>query len=452
MAVADSLTVTRLVRRMRNLLEIEIGEIWVEGEISNLRRQSSGHCYFTLKDEGAQISCVLFRGAAGRAKAKPEDGMQARLFGEVSVYEARGQVQLVVKQLEDAGTGDLQVQFEKLKQKLNEEGLFDPESKKQLPRFPKKIGLVTSPTGAALQDMLNILSRRAPWVQPVLYPVAVQGKGAEHEIAAAIEYLGQPEKHGFPVVDTIIVGRGGGSLEDLWNFNEEVVARAIHACPIPIVSAVGHEIDFTISDFAADVRAPTPSAAAELVVLDVEELKERVAQCSTAMRRVVENHMKHGMAALISARRAILPRDLERALRDPILELDRVREGLSDAVRSNFQNKRVQIRQIKIQHDAYHPKRVLKRRGERLDQARDTWEKVGGNALKRANERLQNVASLIRTLGPEATFARGFSITMDANGKLVTDADQLKKGDQLVSQLAKGKVISNIDRAVPKKR
>jgi len=182
---------------------------------------------------------VLFRGAAGRAKAKPEDGMQARLFGEVSVYEARGQVQLVVKQLEDAGTGDLQVQFEKLKQKLNEEGLFDPESKKQLPRFPKKIGLVTSPTGAALQDMLNILSRRAPWVQPVLYPVAVQGKGAEHEIAAAIEYLGQPEKHGFPVVDTIIVGRGGGSLEDLWNFNEEVVARAIHACPIPIVSAVG---------------------------------------------------------------------------------------------------------------------------------------------------------------------------------------------------------------------
>ena len=225
---------------MKNLLEIEIGEVWVEGEISNLRRQASGHCYFSLKDDGAQISCVLFRGSAAKAKAQPEDGMQARLYGEVSVYEARGQVQLIVKQVEDAGLGDLQAKFEALKRKLDAEGLFEPAAKKPLPKFPKTVGLITSPTGAALQDMLNILKRRAPWVQPVLYPVSVQGKGAEVAIARAIDQLGNPESHDLPRVDVIIAGRGGGSLEDLWNFNEEVVARAIHACPIPVVSAVGH--------------------------------------------------------------------------------------------------------------------------------------------------------------------------------------------------------------------
>ena len=430
---------------MRNLLEIEIGDVWVEGEISNLRRQASGHCYFTLKDEGAQISCVLFRGTAGRAKAKPEDGMQARLFGEISVYEARGQVQLIVKQLEDAGMGDLQVQFEKLKRKLDAEGLFDSSIKKALPKFPQKIGLITSPTGAVLQDILNVLSRRAPWVQPVLYPVRVQGKGAEQEIATAIERFGEPEKHGFPEVDTIIVGRGGGSLEDLWNFNEEVVARAIHACPIPIVSAVGHEIDFTIADFAADMRAPTPSAAAELVVQDGDELRIKVGQYSAAMRRLVESHIKHDMAILTSARRALMPRDPERALRDPILELDRVREGLSEAVQMDLQNRNTKIREIKIQHAAHHPKRVLNRRAERLELAKNAWQRAGENGLQQAKERFQNLASLVRTLGPEATFIRGFSITMDSNGKLVTDASKLKEGEQLVSKFAKGEAVSTVE-------
>lgn len=443
--VADSITVTRLVRRMRNLLEIDIGEVWVEGEISNLRRQASGHCYFTLKDEGAQISCVLFRGTAGRAKAKPEDGMQARLFGEVSVYEARGQVQLVVKQLEDAGMGDLQARFEKLKRKLDVEGLFDPEIKKKLPKFPKKIGLVTSPSGAALQDMLNILSRRAPWVQPVLYPVNVQGKGAEHGIAAAIEQLGEAGKHEFPDVDVIVMGRGGGSMEDLWNFNEEVVARAIHACPIPIVSAVGHEIDFTISDFAADMRAPTPSAAAELVVPDAVELRASVRQYAAALQRAMENRLKHDAAILASARRSLLPRDAERALRDPLLELDRVRQELRDALRADFENRHAQLREIKIHHAVHHPEKVLQRREERLIQARSAWKRSGANALQHARDRFENLASLVKTLGPEATFARGFSITLDAQGKLVTDASKVEKGDQLVSQLAKGKLISDVN-------
>ena len=440
-----SLTVTRLVRRMRNLLEIEIGEIWVEGEISNLRRQASGHCYFTLKDEGAQISCVLFRGTAGRARAQPQDGMQARLFGEVSVYEARGQVQLVVKQLEDAGMGDLQARFEALKRKLDTEGLFDHSLKKPLPKFPKTIGLVTSPTGAALQDMLNILTRRAPWVQPILYPVTVQGNGAERTIATAIEQLGDPEKYDLPRVDVIIIGRGGGSLEDLWNFNEEIVARAIHACPIPIVSAVGHEIDFTISDFAADMRAPTPSAAAELVVPDAAELRARVHQSAAAVQRAMQSRLKHDTSILNSARRALMPRDAERALRDPILELDRVRLELREAIKGLLEMKKSQLREVEVHHAAYHPKRVLERREELLKQARASWEKAGKSSLQSATGRFQNLSSLIRTLGPEATFARGFSITMDEGGIPVTDASKVKKGAKLISQLAKGKIISKVD-------
>jgi exodeoxyribonuclease VII large subunit len=444
LAVAEALTVTRLVRRMKNLLEIEIGEIWVEGEISNLRRQASGHCYFSLKDAGAQISCVLFRGSATRAKAQPEDGMQARLFGEVSVYESRGQVQLIVKQVENAGLGDLQAKFEALKRKLDQEGLFDPAIKKPLPKFPKTIGLVTSPTGAALQDMLNILTRRAPWVQPILYPVTVQGKGAEVSIARAIEQLGDPEKHGLPRVDVIITGRGGGSLEDLWNFNEEIVARAIHACPIPVVSAVGHEIDFTISDFAADMRAPTPSAAAELVVPDVGELRSRVTRHTDALKRAMANRLKHDTAILTSARRALMPRDAERALREPIQNLDGLRMDLKIAVDNQLDDFQSQIKELGMLHAAHHPKRVMQRRGEKLDHIRALLQRAGENALQHSADHLKSLTSLIRTLGPESTFARGFSITTDGKGNIVRDADSVSEGDVLQTQLAKGQLSSTV--------
>lgn len=444
--MADAITVTRLVRRMRNLLEIEIGELWVEGEISNLRRQASGHCYFTLKDEGAQVPCVLFRGSAARAKTRPEDGMQVRLFGEVSVYEARGQMQVVVKQLEAAGAGDLQARFEALKRKLDAEGLFDPGLKKPLPKFPARIGLVTSPTGAALQDMLNILARRAPWVQPVLYPVQVQGGGAERGIAAAIRQLGEAEKHGFPAVDVIVVGRGGGSLEDLWNFNEELVARAIHACPVPVVSAVGHEIDFTISDFAADLRAPTPSAAAELVVPDAAGLRTRVNQCAAAVQRALNNRLKHDAAVLSSARRALLPRDAERALRDPIQELDRLRHDLEAAGDGQLEALRVRLNEWKKLHTSHHPKRVLERRTERLHHARELLERAGGSCVRKSADRLGNLAAMLRTLGPESTFARGFSLTTDRHGKIIRDASGVAEGDRLVTQLAKGKIHSTVDK------
>jgi len=443
--VAESMTVTRLVRRMKNLLEIEIGEIWVEGEISNYKCYASGHAYFTLKDVGAQISCVFFKGMAARSRTKPESGMQVRIFGEVSVYESRGQLQLIVKQVEEAGLGDLQAKFEALKRKLNAEGLFDSAIKQALPKFPKTIGLVTSPNGAALQDMLNVLARRAPWVQPILYPVQVQGKGAEVGIARAIDQLGDPEKYGYPKVDVIIIGRGGGSLEDLWNFNEEVVARAIHRCPIPLISAVGHEIDFSISDFASDLRAPTPSAAAELVVPDGGELRGRVAQLSSGMRRILESRLKHDDTILRSARRALMPRDSERALRDPILELDRMRQELRLAADGELDVMRGRVKEAAIQHAAHHPERVIQRRAERLEHARAMFDLAGKSNLEQSAQRLKRLSSLVRTLGPDATFGRGFSITMDADGQIVKDISEVKDGDFLISQLGKGKITSRVE-------
>ncbi|MGB0993082.1 MAG: exodeoxyribonuclease VII large subunit [Akkermansiaceae bacterium] len=442
MADNKALTVTRLVRRMRNLLEIELGEIWVEGEISNLRRQASGHCYFSLKDDGAQISCVLFRGNAARAKAKPEDGMQARLFGEVSVYEARGQVQLIVRQVEDAGMGDLQARFEALKRKLDSEGLFDQSTKKSLPAFPRKIALVTSPTGAALQDMLNVLGRRAPWVEVYNYPVQVQGKGAERGIARAIHELDTGENHNLPEIDVIIVGRGGGSLEDLWNFNEECVARAIHACQIPIVSAVGHEIDFTIADFAADVRAPTPSAAAELVVPDAVELRARIRRCANGLQGIMESRLKHDTAILKSARRALMPKDSERALREPIQELDSLRQDLKVATTRRLEECSSTLKQCAALHATHHPQRVIERRIARVQELRAHWQRAGTNALERSKERFRSTAALIQSLGPSATLARGYSVTTNSKGDIVTDSTEVKAGEKITTKLAQGKLES----------
>ena len=255
------LTVTELTRLIKAALESEVGTVWVEGEVSNLRQPSSGHLYFTVKDANAQITAVLFRGDQQRLKFKPRDGLQVRVYGEISVYERSGNYQIIVRVLEEAGKGALQAKFEELKEKLQKEGLFDPARKKAIPLLPRHVGVVTSPTGAAIHDILNVISRRFPNLHLVLAPVKVQGEGAAREIAAAIEFLNR--RGGF---DVLIVGRGGGSLEDLWCFNEEIVARAIAASRIPVISAVGHEIDFTISDFVADLRAATPSAAAELVV------------------------------------------------------------------------------------------------------------------------------------------------------------------------------------------
>src|SRR5713101_1620729 len=281
------LTVSELTRSIRGILETKFGAVWVQGEVSNYKLHPSGHQYFTLKDARAQIACVIFRNTmaplrSGGGRPLPlVDGAQMQVYGNVSVFEARGQYQLSVQILQPIGLGVLQAKFDALKRKLDAEGLFAPERKRPLPKFPKRIGIVTSPSGAAIRDMLNVLRRRAPWLRILINPVRVQGAGAAQEIAVAIRELAMPNKNWQPL-DLIAVTRGGGSIEDLWEFNEEIVARAIFNSTVPIVSAVGHEIDFTICDFVADLRAPTPSAAAELIVPDVIDLRRQIAELAAS--------------------------------------------------------------------------------------------------------------------------------------------------------------------------
>jgi len=439
-----ALSVTQLLRRMKNLLEIQIGEVWVEGEVSNLRKQGSGHWYFSLKDEGAQIQCAMF-GARKRQGAETLlDGAKVRVFAEASVYEARGQLQIIVIKAELAGAGDLLAKFEALKRKLAAEGLFDAERKQAISGFPRTIGIITSGTGAALQDILNVLGRRAPWVQPVLFPVRVQGKGAELEIAQAIAKLGAPERYNYPRCDVIIVGRGGGSIEDLWNFNEEVVARAIAACPIPIISAVGHEIDFTIADFVADLRAPTPSAAAELATADGAALVAQLATFRRRLQRPTAGRLSRAQSELNALQRGIIRRDADRVFREPILRLDSARANLSQAISTSLDSLNAKLSELRARHRLLHPSKVLVQRLENLTETRRRLDKASQYALQKRSDILKSQRSLIRNLGPEATFQRGFSITLDDQGKLLRSVRQTNKGSKIQTKLSDGIVLSEV--------
>src|SRR5437763_10779175 len=290
-------TVGELTRQIRSTLETKFRAVWVQGEISNYKLHPSGHQYFTLKDQRAQIACVIWRDTMASPRQPIVDGSQVQVYGTVTVFEARGQYQLNVQILQLRGVGLLQVKFEALKRKLEAEGLFAPGRKRPLPKFPKRIGIVTSPSGAAIRDMLNVLRRRAPNVQVLISPVRVQGIGAAAEIATAINELTRPDA-GWEAIDLIVIARGGGSIEDLWEFNEEIVARAIFHSAIPIVSAVGHEIDFTIADFVADLRAPTPSAAAELIVPDTAELSRRVNDLENCLQKCLRNFLQQSLTRL----------------------------------------------------------------------------------------------------------------------------------------------------------
>ncbi|GHC66116.1 exodeoxyribonuclease VII large subunit [Roseibacillus persicicus] len=441
----EALPVSRLLRRMRNLLEIEIGEVWVEGEVSNLRKQGSGHWYFSLKDEGGQIVCAMFGARRRPGSEVLEDGAKVRVFGEVTVYEARGTAQLVVKEAEAVGAGALQAQFEALKRKLDGEGLFDASLKKTLPKFPTRIGIVTSGSSAALQDMINVLSRRAPWVTVYLSDVLVQGKGAERGIAKAIERIGNWKENGLPECDVVIVGRGGGSLEDLWNFNEEVVARAIAACPIPIVSAVGHEIDFTIADFVADLRAPTPSAAAELVVPERSELEARVQTLGGRLQRRLEEGIRQREEALRYLKRTGVATSADAVLREPMTRLDDATERLERGMHQVILNRENLIRELSVRCRANRPSVVLARRGERLKNLGARQESAMEANLRKKEAALARLQSLVEALGPASAFERGFSITMDSDGKVLKDASLIKSGMRLETMMKGGVVSSTVD-------
>ncbi|GAA5481001.1 exodeoxyribonuclease VII large subunit [Haloferula sargassicola] len=442
---AKALSVTQLVRRMKNLLEIQLGEQWVEGEVSNLRKQGSGHWYFSLKDENAQISCAMF-GARRRPGAEAlQDGVKVRVFAEPSVYEARGQLQIIVQKVERAGQGDLQARFEALKRKLEAEGLFDAARKRPLPNFPRTVGIVTSGTGAAIEDILHVMGRRAPWVKPVLFPVRVQGRGAEREIAEAIRRMGEAERHGIPPCDLLIIGRGGGSLEDLWNFNEEVVARAIAACPLPVISAVGHEIDFTIADFVADRRAPTPSAAAEMAVPDGEALRQQVEIVGRRMKRRVDERLERLDLILSNARRGVLSRGGERLLREPAMRLDAVRGQLSSAVTARWRERHAAVHSLAMRLSLMKPERQVAQRLERLAGLSRQLERAGKAALEERGDRLDHLGGLLRALGPESAFERGFSITTKADGSIVRSIADVNNGEVIQTKVRDGVVESRVE-------
>lgn len=445
MPAAKTLSVTQLLRRIKNVIEIDVGEVWVEGEVSNLKKQGSGHWYFTLKDDNAQIQCAMFGARKREGHQALHDGAKVKVFAEATIYEQRGSLQIIVLRAEAAGLGDLQARFEALKRKLQEEGLFDQSRKQALPRFPRTIGIVTSETGAVIQDIMNVIGRRAPWVRPVLIPVRVQGKGSEREIATAIRVFSEPERFSAPRCDLLIVGRGGGSLEDLWSFNEEIVARAIADCPIPLISAVGHEIDFTIADFVADLRAPTPSAAAEIAVPDGQELSARLQTLERRMNQNTSATLNHYQVLLDSMRRGPLQRNGARLLREPIMRLDTLRDRLTLASERHWQKRNEQLHRLKTLHRALHPLLILQRKQEVCQNLRQRLRQVIQQKLQRHQQHLAHLDSLLRTLGPESSLQRGYSITFDESGNVVRSQKDVSSGKKLITRLADGDIRSIVE-------
>lgn len=441
-------SVTEVTRAVRAALEEQVGVVWVEGEISNYRKQSSGHQYFTLKDANSQLACVLFAargGAAWRKQVALADGMQVQVRGALTVYEARGQYQLNVQLVQAGGAGLLQAKFEALKRRLDAEGLFDPERKRALPKFPAAIALVTSPTGAALRDMLNILGRRAPWVRVVIAPVRVQGEGAAEEIAAAIEEVNRFAELGVEPVDVVVVARGGGSAEDLWEFNEEIVARAIAASALPVVSAVGHEIDFTIADFVADLRAPTPSAAAELLVPDGAELSRRLADVVAQLRRQAQRAIEQQRTRLAWLGRGELFRQPELRLREAAQRLDQVVESLQRAPRERIREEARRLADTAARLRHYRPDQALALFRQRLVTLQEWLRERQGQRLAERVQRFAKARDLLRVMGPEATLSRGYSVTTKASGELINSVAQASTGTKLVTRVRDGEIESIVE-------
>jgi exodeoxyribonuclease VII large subunit len=438
------LTVAQLTRNIRSLLEARVGSVWVQGEVSNYRLHPSGHQYFTLKDNRAAIACVIFRSAMVSLRQPLADGAQVQVYGGVTVFEARGQYQLSVEIVQPRGLGVLQAKFEALKRKLETEGLFDAARKKPLPKFPRRIGVVTSPTGAAIRDMLNVFRRRARGVEILINPVRVQGIGAAAEISSAIHQLTNPSAI-WPPLDLIVITRGGGSMEDLWEFNEEIVARAIAASTLPVVSAVGHEIDFTIADFVADLRAPTPSAAAELIVPDATELERRLSELSNCMIRCLSNFVQRERARLRSVSERTLGRELLARFQEASQRIDWRRDSLLRQAHRSVTEARARLGQIAAELRRREPAgEIAVWRGRLNDLARrlPNYAVILSEGKRRQFERAQKILAV---LGPQATLARGYSITMDAEGNVLRSATSARRGMRLRTRLSDGEISSTIN-------
>lgn len=426
-----AISVSELNRQVKRLLEISYAQTWVQGEISSFSRPASGHWYFTLKDDRSQIRCAMFRGFNQRLKFLPKEGDELIVRGKVSLYEGRGDYQLIVENLEPAGLGQLQAAFDALKLKLSSEGLFDEQNKKPLPRIPKKIAVITSRTGAVIHDIISVTSRRFPATEIVLLPVTVQGEYAAQEIAQAIKIANKQH-----VADVIIVGRGGGSLEDLWAFNEEVVARAIFKSELPVISAVGHEVDVSIADMVADYRAPTPSAAAERLTPDVFELTQKL------------DDLQHRLGNFWSQR---IHRDKERLhqlqarLKHPRQHLqERSRQTLElfsrldAAMQRHIKDFQQTLKHCETRLRTQRPKKLIEAKTQMCYQLWQTLNALQAQQLSVSKNRLALAAQTLNTVSPLATMDRGYSILTHSDQRIVRDSSELAKGDEVTARLSKG--------------
>ena len=436
----DIYTPARLNREARTLLERGLPALWIEGEISNLSRPSSGHWYFSLKDHSAQLRCAMFRQRNVLAKFTPRDGAHVLARGRVSLYEQRGDYQFIAEYMEEAGEGALRQRFEVLKVKLAAQGMFAIERKRPLPRLPRRIGVVTSPSGAAIRDILQILRRRFCSIPVLIYPTHVQGGAAAGQVAATIRLASRRAE-----CDVLIVARGGGSLEDLWAFNEEVVARAIYQSTIPVVAGIGHEVDFTIADFVADVRAPTPSGAAELVVPDCNEWLRHLALLARRVRGGFDRKLKvhRDRVTWLQKRLAQLHPGVE--LRQRAQRLDEMEQRLTRSLRSAVGHRRASLTQLTAQMRQHSPAVRVREARRRLEIADATIKVAVRRALQAMTNRFAVAARTLDAVSPLATLQRGYAIVTDVAGHVVTDTQTVKPGDVVDARLARGSLRARVE-------
>ena len=430
-----------LVSAARTHLEREYSDIWVEGEISNFRAHDSGHLYFTLKDRDAQIRSVMFRTQARLLRFRPENGMQIMLRGRVTVYEDRGELQLVAEYLEPKGAGALQIAFEQLKAKLETEGLFDAARKKLIPALPRCIGIVTSPQGAALRDILNILRRRHHSASVLIFPAQVQGEAAALEVSAGVKYFNRTNN-----VDVIIVARGGGSAEDLAAFNHEGLARAIASSQIPIISAVGHETDFTIVDFVADLRAPTPSAAAELVIRSRQEIEEQAESLRMRLARAIRYRLLMAKQTLTEAAQQGAFARMMDGINQRQQKLDDLTYRLEKSERRLIEQNRRRWERASAAVRHYDARRVLAGIGKDLASQTGNLAAAIRNMLLVHKSRLERLQLQLQALSPVAILERGYALVFDESGKLVKDTTQVEVGDEISARLARGTLTARIEK------
>ena len=431
------LSVAQLNRQVKRILESHFDFIWIEGELSNLAQPGAGHWYFTLKDDSAQVRCAMFRNRNQRLRIAPRNGQQVLVRARVSLYEGRGEYQLIVEHLEDAGAGALQKQFEQLKERLASEGLFEPANKQRLPEFPRHVALLTSPTGAAVRDLLTVFKRRFPALALSILPVSVQGAAAAPAITAALQLVNQ-----YDHFDAIVLARGGGSMEDLWAFNEESVARAIAASEIPVLSAVGHETDFTIADFVADQRAATPSAAAELLSPDQRELLIKLAGSRQQLARSLAQKLS-GYGARVAALRRHLRHPGER-LREQAQRVDDYEMRLRRSVAQLINSKGHLLTRRSSRLQAQSPQPQISALRLQISQSSQRAIHSVQQRLHRSRHHFATLGGKLDSLSPLATLARGYAIVSDDQGAIVTDAASVKEGDIITTRLAEGSLRSEV--------